>query len=64
VLEYLSRYTHSVAISDQRQVEFDERGETFRSKDYRKKGPTRYRARETACPRHAIFPAPSGPCER
>jgi hypothetical protein len=30
VLEYLARCTHRVAISNQRLVEFDERGETFR----------------------------------
>src|ERR1700676_4085554 len=32
VLEYLSRYTHRVAISNQRLVAFDERGVTFRWK--------------------------------
>ncbi|QUN32922.1 IS91 family transposase (plasmid) [Cupriavidus sp. KK10] len=41
VLEYLSRYTHRVAISNQRLVAFDERGVTFRWKDYRAKGRTR-----------------------
>jgi hypothetical protein len=35
VLEYLSRYTHRVAISNQRLVAFDERAVTFRWKDYR-----------------------------
>ncbi|MGF6413479.1 IS91 family transposase [Paraburkholderia sp. 32] len=43
VLEYLSRYTHRVAISNQRLVTFDERGVTFRWKDYRAKGRTRYK---------------------
>ncbi|HKQ84310.1 MAG TPA: IS91 family transposase [Steroidobacteraceae bacterium] len=43
VLEYLSRYTHRVAISNQRLVSFDERGVTFRWKDYRAKGHTRYK---------------------
>jgi hypothetical protein len=43
VLEYLSRYTHRVAISNQRLVAFDERGVTFRWKDYRAKGRTRYK---------------------
>jgi hypothetical protein len=43
VLEYLSRYTHRVAISNQRLVAFDERGVTFRWKDYRTKGHTRYK---------------------
>jgi hypothetical protein len=43
VLEYLSRYTHRVAISNQRLVAFDERSVTFRWKDYRAKGRTRYK---------------------
>jgi hypothetical protein len=43
VLEYLSRYTHRVAISNQRLVAFDTRGVTFRWKDYRAKGRTRYK---------------------
>jgi hypothetical protein len=43
VLEYLSRYTHRVAISNQRLVAFDERGVTFRWKDYRATGRTRYK---------------------
>ena len=33
VLEYLSRYTHRVAISNHRLLAFDERGVTFRWKD-------------------------------
>jgi len=43
VLAYLSRYTHRVAISNQRLVAFDEHGVTFRWKDYRAKGRTRYK---------------------
>ena len=43
VLAYLSRYTHRVAISNQRLVAMDERGVTFRWKDYRAKGRTRYK---------------------
>ena len=43
VLAYLSRYTHRVAISNQRLLAFDERGVTFRWKDYRAKGRTRYK---------------------
>jgi hypothetical protein len=35
VLAYLSRYTHRIAISNRRLVSFDERGVTFRYKDYR-----------------------------
>jgi len=41
VLAYLSRYTHRVAISNQRLVAMDERGITFRWKDYRSKERTR-----------------------
>lgn len=44
VLAYLSRYTHRVAISNQRLLAFDERGVTFRWKDYRATGRTRYKA--------------------
>jgi hypothetical protein len=43
VLAYLSRYTHRVAISNRRLVAFDERGVSFRWKDYRAKGKTRYK---------------------
>ncbi len=38
VLAYLSRYTHRVAISNSRLIASDERGVTFRWKDYRAKG--------------------------
>ncbi|ASW03424.1 IS91 family transposase [Paraburkholderia aromaticivorans] len=41
VLAYLSRYTHRVAISNQRLIALDERGVTFRWKDYRASGRTR-----------------------
>jgi hypothetical protein len=41
VLAYLSRYTHRVAISNSRLISLDERGVTFRWKDYRAKGKTR-----------------------
>jgi predicted RNA-binding Zn-ribbon protein involved in translation (DUF1610 family) len=43
VLAYLSRYTHRVAISNQRLVALDEHGVTFRWKDYRAKGRTRHK---------------------
>jgi len=43
VLAYLSRYTHRVAISNSRLVAMDERGVTFRWKDYRAKGRTRHK---------------------
>ena len=38
VLAYLSRYTHRVAISNSRLLAMDERGVTFRWKDYRAQG--------------------------
>jgi hypothetical protein len=44
VLAYLSRYTHRVAISNSRLIALDEHGVTFRWKDYRAKGRTRYKA--------------------
>jgi predicted RNA-binding Zn-ribbon protein involved in translation (DUF1610 family) len=37
VLAYLSRYTHRVAISNQRLLSMDDRGVSFRWKDYRAK---------------------------
>jgi len=43
VLAYLSRYTHRVAISNSRLLAMDEHGVTFRWKDYRAKGKTRYK---------------------
>ena len=44
VLAYLSRYTHRVVISNSRLLAMDERGVTFRWKDYRAKGRTRHKA--------------------
>jgi Putative transposase/Transposase zinc-binding domain len=44
MLRYLSRYTHRVAISNSRLIAADERGVTFRYKDYRIEGPGRYKA--------------------
>ncbi len=41
VLAYLSRYTHRVAISNSRLITLDDKGVTFKWKDYRAKG--RYR---------------------
>lgn len=43
VLAYLSRYTHRVAISNSRLLTLDERGVTFRWKDYRAEGRTRHK---------------------
>jgi hypothetical protein len=42
VLAYLARYTRRVAISNNRLVALDERGVTFRYKDYRRDGQARY----------------------
>jgi hypothetical protein len=44
VLAYLSRYTHRVAISNRRLLALDQRGVTFRWKDYRTTGKARYKA--------------------
>jgi hypothetical protein len=43
VLAYLSRYTHRVAISNSRLICCDERGVTFKWKDYRAKQRDRYK---------------------
>ncbi len=43
VLAYLSRYTHRVAISNARLISADDRAVTFKCKDYRLKGPDRYK---------------------
>jgi hypothetical protein len=43
VLAYLSRYTHRVAISNSRLIALDERGVTFKWKDYRETGTTRHK---------------------
>lgn len=43
VLAYLSRYTHRVAIANSRLIACDERGVTFRWKDYRIQGHERYK---------------------
>lgn len=43
VLAYLSRYTHRVAIANSRLIVLDERGVTFRYKDYRVEGSTRHK---------------------
>jgi hypothetical protein len=41
VLAYLSRYTHRVAIANSRLIALDDRGVTFKWKDYRAKGKTK-----------------------
>jgi hypothetical protein len=43
VLNYLSRYTHRVAIANSRLIACNERGVTFKWKDYRAKGRTRHK---------------------
>ena len=43
VLAYLSRYTHRVAISNRRLVAMNDGGVSFRWKDYRAKGRTRFK---------------------
>ena len=53
VLAYLSRYTHRVAISNRRLISADETGVTFKWKDYRIKGPGRYKT--MTLPTHAFI---------
>jgi hypothetical protein len=48
VLAYLARYTHRVAISNSRLVSLDEKGVTFKYKDYRIEGPDRYKTMTVA----------------
>jgi Putative transposase len=48
VLAYLARYTHRVAISSSRLIGADERGVTFKYKDYRSEGPGRYKTMTVA----------------
>ncbi len=64
VLAYLSRYTHRVAISNRRLLACDERGVTFRLKDYRAHGRTRYKtmtlAAEEFMRRFLLHVLPSG----
>jgi len=43
VLAYLSRYTHRVAIANSRLIRLNDTGVTFKWKDYRVKGQTRYK---------------------
>jgi hypothetical protein len=50
VLAYLSRYTHRVAIANSRLIACDQRGVTFKWKDYRAKAPDRYKTMTLATP--------------
>ena len=43
MLAYLARYTHRVAIANSRLVSLDDRGVSFRYKDYRRNGQARFR---------------------
>src|SRR5712672_350052 len=43
VLRYLARYTHRVAISNNRLIALDDNSVTFKWKDYRLEGPERYK---------------------
>ena len=59
VLAYLARYTHRVAIANSRLIALDERGVTFRYKDYRRNGQARYRTMTLGARRvHPALPAP------
>ncbi len=64
VLAYLSRYTHRVAISNSRLIACDERGVTFKWKDYRAKSSDRYKtltlATDEFMRRFLIHVLPSG----
>ena len=44
VLAYLARYTHRIAISNSRPIALDDKGVTFKWKDYRIKGRDRLRS--------------------
>lgn len=50
VLAYLSRYTHRVAIANSRLISCDNKGVTFKWKDYRAKGQTRHKTMTLTTP--------------
>jgi hypothetical protein len=64
VLAYLSRYTHRVAISNSRLLALDDKGVTFKWKDYRIEGPDRLKTMTLAGPefirRFLMHVLPSG----
>ncbi len=64
VLRYLARYTHRVAISNRRLIACDDKGVTFKWKDYRIEGRERYKLMTLATPefirRFLIHVLPSG----
>ena len=61
MLEYLSRYTHRVAISNSRLVAFDEHGVTFRYKNYRTKNQVQFKSM-TYNPPSSFAASSSTPC--
>jgi hypothetical protein len=54
VLRYLARYTHRVAISNRRLISADDKGVTFKWKDYRLDGAERYNRVMTLHPHEFI----------
>lgn len=64
VLEYLSRYTHRVAISNSRIIHYDNHTVTFKYKDYRVKGHQRFKTMQLSSDefirRFLIHVLPSG----
>jgi hypothetical protein len=57
VLRYLARYTHRVAISNRRLIACDEKGVTFKWKDYRIEGLRAIQGHDTRDRRvHPPFP--------
>jgi hypothetical protein len=64
VLEYLSRYTHRVAISNSRIIDYDNHTVTFKWKDYRAKGHQRFKTMQLSTDefirRFLIHVLPSG----
>ena len=54
VLRYLARYTHRVAISNRRLISADDKGVTFKWKDYRLEGQERYNKVMTLHPHEFI----------
>jgi hypothetical protein len=58
VLAYLSRYTHRVAISNRRLIAANEKGITFKWKDYRIAGPRRYNHDAAHARVHQAVPDP------
>ena len=64
VLAYLSRYTHRVAIANSRLIALDERGVTFRWKDYRARDGAKERRvdQDPDAPGGRVHPPLPAPC--